>query len=653
MFDQMMVRESFLQAQEAARLLGMTAADSAVLSEIEAKLTKLDHVNVGKDGHVKEYREEEYYGEYGLYEHHGMAQLVGVYPGTSITNQTDAWQDAAATTAFERGLNFTGQQASFKQLVWARLGDAENSYLLAQEHIVEYIRDNLWNTPTPFQIDGNFGYTAGVAEMLLQSHEGYIKVLPALPEQWNTGSYKGLTARGGFEVDVAWENCNATEVTITSNAGEKLSFNHFRVSTATVVDSKGNPVAITVDNEDQISFATVEGERYTITNLSAKPEVEAPADLTVTGQFQLTWKASPDAVSYKVYRAVNDQATYELVAENVTDTTYSYVPTDLKSGDQLILRVTAVNADGIESEGVRVITWNTINSEQDALAMQAANSAYAIYNGATAEYMLYEYEGRIVVLYNGIASSVYDSVEQAMKAIYDDPYTADNEADYIELTYTATGWYVCGKDFTDLTYVAFGDSITYGIDGNYRSGDANYRMASPYPTLVGETLGIKTVVNQGKSGATLCESPPRVNMTQNILNYTSNADIISVLLGVNDYSAKCSLGDMTSRDNTTIYGSLHMVAQHLTTTYPDAFIFFMTPFQCNNTVVGAYELVDVVNAVKAVAAQYDIPVLDLYTNGKYELEMTVSPNDGVHPSQQHHITYTAPLICEFLKEHYN
>ena len=357
MFDQMMVRESFVQALEAARLLNYTAATNPVLADFEAKLDKLDPVNIGKNGHVKEYREEEYYGEYGLYEHHGMAQLVGVYPGTTITSQTDAWQDAAAVTAIERGVNFSGHQASFKQLVWARLGNATNSYLIAQEHIVKYIRDNLLNTHAPFQIDGNFGYTAGVAEMLLQSHEGYIKVLPALPEQWNTGYYKGLTARGGFEVDVKWIDGAATEIVITSNAGEPCSLNHFRISTAKVTDSKGNPVAFTVDNENQITFATAEGESYTITGLQAKPAVAAATNLMVTEDYRLSWTASPDAVSYKVYRAVNDQATYELVAENVTETTYSYNPTDLKEGDQLILRVTAVNADGVESEGTRTITW--------------------------------------------------------------------------------------------------------------------------------------------------------------------------------------------------------------------------------------------------------------------------------------------------------
>ena len=193
--------------------------------------------------------------------------------------------------------------------------------------------------------------------MLLQSHEGYIKVLPALPKQWNTGSYKGLTARGGFEVDVNWESGNATRIVITSNAGERCSLNHFQISEAKVVDSKGAPVAFTVDHRDQITFATVKGESYTITGLHAKPEVQAPADLTVSEDLKLTWTASPDAVSYKVYRTVNDQATYELVADNVTETSYHYQPTELQTGDQLILRITAVNAAGIESDGARVVTW--------------------------------------------------------------------------------------------------------------------------------------------------------------------------------------------------------------------------------------------------------------------------------------------------------
>ena len=200
--------------------------------------------------------------------------------------------------------------------------------------------------------------------------------------------------------------------------------------------------------------------------------------------------------------------------------------------------------------------------------------------------------------------------------------------------------------------MAFGDSITYGIDGNYRSGDANYRMAKPYPTLVGDTLGIGTVNNQGVSGASFCPHPQRANMTQKILSFTGEADIISLLLGVNDFTSKHALGKPGDKDNSTIYGSLYLISEYLTTNYPDAYIFYMTPFQYKNPDNGTYKLEDVATAVKTVAAQFDIPVLDMYNLGKYENEMNVAPNDGVHPSQQHHITYTAPLISEFLTKNY-
>ncbi|MBR2311022.1 MAG: glycoside hydrolase N-terminal domain-containing protein [Oscillospiraceae bacterium] len=647
MFDQMFVYETFCQVLEAAEILGYTEADAPILTNIKAKIDKLDHVIVGKDGHVKEFREEEYYGEFGRYEHHGMAQLVGVYPATSITSETDAWQDAATVTATERGINYTGHQSSFKQLVWARLGNSDYAYLLAQDHISKYLRNNMWNTHTPFQIDGNFGYTAGVAEMLVQSHEGYISVLPALPEAWAAnGSYAGLTARGGFEVGAAWTDGSATEITITSKIGGDAKVKYFMLSTAKVTDSKGNVVPFTVDERDIITFATEAGETYTISELTEKVTVDAPSALTLTNGTNMSWTASPDAASYNIYRAVNSQASYELIAEGVTGTSYAYVPTDLKAGDQLILRVTAVNADGVESTGIRALTWDFEINEADALAMQAANAAYTAYIGETAKYMLYEYEGRVVVLFNGSALNVYDSADAALKTIYDDSVTAENEADLVTLVPTTEGWYIVDEGYSQHTYVAFGDSITYGYDG-----DAYARMENPYPTLVADTLGIGTVVNQAKNGATLTAREGRTNMTERILSYEGDADIISVMLGVNDYSAKAALGDMDSRDNTTVYGSLHMAARHLTNKYPDAFIFFMTPFKYKTENNGTYNLADVAQAVKDVAAAYNIPVLDMYTNGQFN--PATDAKDQIHPTQAHHETYTAPMICEFIEAHYD
>ena len=356
-FDQQLTLQNYLNLLEAVRVRGTDKANRELLATIDYQIDKLDPVIVGKSGQVKEYREEEYYGELGEYYHRHLSQLMALFPGNTINSTTPAWMDAAKYSLQERGLGTTGWSIGNRINAWARTKDGNGTHYEIQYMLKQRTADNLWGTHPPFQIECNFGYTSGLAEMLLQGHEGYVEILPALPDAWATGSYKGLTARGGFEVDAAWENGSATKVSITSNAGEELVFKYFGAANATVVDSKGNPVSFTSEGSDMIRFATTEGETYTITGLGEKVVVEKPAELTITDGFNLSWEASKDAVSYKVYRSVNSQATYDLIAENVTGTTYSYNPTDLKAGDQVILRVTAVNAEGVESDGIRVITW--------------------------------------------------------------------------------------------------------------------------------------------------------------------------------------------------------------------------------------------------------------------------------------------------------
>lgn len=218
---------------------------------------------------------------------------------------------------------------------------------------------------------------------------------------------------------------------------------------------------------------------------------------------------------------------------------------------------------------------------------------------------------------------------------------------------------VCGDTYygisnhDELTYVAFGDSITYGVDGTLASWGY---MDEPYPQLVGKLLELKEVENKAISGATLCADSGRTNMTEKILSFNDDADIISVMLGVNDYALNMPLGNTDSRDNSTIFGSLFMIAEHLSKNYPDSFVFFMTPFPTvrggGNTTFGKYDLSVVAEAVKYVASLYDIPVLDMYTFGKYEQEMILSTNDGIHPSQEHFRKYTAPQIAWFISDHY-
>ena len=124
------------------------------------------------------------------------------------------------------------------------------------------IYENLWDAHTPFQIDGNFGATAGMAEMLLQSHSGKLEILPALPSAWAFGKVSGLRAIGNFEVTIRWENHKVLGMVVNSNSGEPLTIKYPHISDFYITDMYGNLIVPTLINAHEITFPTQKGNQY-------------------------------------------------------------------------------------------------------------------------------------------------------------------------------------------------------------------------------------------------------------------------------------------------------------------------------------------------------------------------------------------------------
>lgn len=210
-------------------------------------------------------------------------------------------------------------------------------------------------------------------------------------------------------------------------------------------------------------------------------------------------------------------------------------------------------------------------------------------------------------------------------------------------------------DFSELTFTAFGDSITYGAD--LKIGG---RVENPYPTVVSELLGLKSYENKGVSGATYTSNNLNLPcMSDVITSYNKQADIIGVLGGVNDYNRSLPLGDIEDNDITTVYGALHVTMSYLKENYSESFVFYMTPYKehfgvilWSDTNSSGYTLEDVNNAIKEVANLYEIPVLDLFETGNFESIMDNSDCDGIHPNQEFITNVMAPQIANFIKDNY-
>ncbi len=258
--DMQILTDLFGYYAEASAVLGR---DEKYAKEVLAARARLVPPQIGKDGTLREWTED-----YAQLEdkHRHFSHLYGLYPGNVISaKRTPQWVDGVKAVLEQRGDGGTGFSRGWKMALWSRLYDAERAHKVFKGYIREQAYPQLFaKCNRSLQVDGSFGVTAGITEMLMQSHEGVIDLLPALPKAWGTGHFAGVCARGAFELDMRWDAGEIKAVEVLSKKGGACRINP---KTEVKVTRSGREVVSKALGDGLIEFDTEAGSRYTLIRL--------------------------------------------------------------------------------------------------------------------------------------------------------------------------------------------------------------------------------------------------------------------------------------------------------------------------------------------------------------------------------------------------